>query len=79
MWHIWYFKYVDCDFNVKNNFYQIFRTCYVQISPKNKNTQNDALIKIAKNALYNLAHLIFQIYDFVFNVKNDFYKIFTSF
>ena len=35
-----YFKYTDFDFSVKNDFHEIFTTCYVQISPKIKNAQS---------------------------------------
>ena len=40
IWRIWYFKYGDLHFNVKNNFYEIFATCYAQIIPKIKNAQD---------------------------------------
>ena len=30
----------NLNFNVKNNFYQIFTTCWAQIGPKTKNAQN---------------------------------------
>ena len=33
-------KYVDLDFNVKNNFYEIFPNSYVQIGPKINYAQN---------------------------------------
>ena len=27
IWHIWYFKYANPNFDVKNDFYEIFTTC----------------------------------------------------
>ena len=35
-----YFKYADPDFNVNNNFYEIFTNCQAQTGPKIKNYQN---------------------------------------
>ena len=35
-----YFKYTDLDFNVNNNFYEIFTNCQAQTGPKIKNYQN---------------------------------------
>ena len=40
MWHIWYFEHPYLDFDVKDNFYEIFTTCSVQIDPKIKSSQN---------------------------------------
>ena len=31
---------INCSYNVKNNFYEIFITCYAQIGPKINSTQN---------------------------------------
>ena len=31
---------INCSYNVKNNFYEIFTTCYAQNGPKFKNAQN---------------------------------------
>ena len=56
IWHIWYFKYTDFDFNVKNNFCQIFTTCYVQISPKIKNAQN-----LLKSGTLDISNILISI------------------
>ena len=35
-----YFKYADLNLDFKNDFCEIFTTCYAQISPKIKKAQN---------------------------------------
>ena len=40
IWPNWYLKYIDFDFDVKNDFYEIYTTCKAQIGPKTKGTQN---------------------------------------
>ena len=42
---------INCSYNVKNSFYQIFTTCYAQNSPKIKSPQN----------LLKFGNLIFQV------------------
>ena len=45
-WNIWYFKYADLNFNVKNNFYEIFTSFLAQSVAKIKNGQK--LLKFDK-------------------------------
>ena len=42
---------INCSYNVKNSFYQIFTNCYAQNSPKIKSPQN----------LLKFGNLIFQV------------------
>ena len=57
IWNIWYFKYGDLDFNVKNNFYKIFTTYHaLQVNPKIKNTQN--LLKFGAFDISNIPVLV---------------------
>ena len=46
----------NLNFNVKNNFYQIFTTCWAQIGPKTKNAQN--LLKLRTFDISNIPILI---------------------
>ena len=38
-WNFWYFKYADLNFNVRNNFYEIFTSFLAQSAAKIKNGQ----------------------------------------
>ena len=69
IWHIWYFKYVHLDFNVKNDFYQI---CVLLDPNCSKNEKCSELIEIWLN-------LYFKYADLDLDVKNYFYYIFTTF
>ena len=40
IWHMRYLKHNNFDINAENDFYEIFRNCQSQISPKIKNAQN---------------------------------------
>ena len=53
--------YVDFDFNVKNNFYEMFTTCWPKVVPKLK------MLRI----YWNLAHLIDSDWH-IFLIANEF-------
>ena len=66
IWHIWYFKYADLNFNVKNNFYETFTTCQTQIGPIIKSTEfiefgtfdiSNVLISILMSKMIFMEHL----------------------
>ena len=49
---MWYFEYLDLDFDVKNYFYEILTTCSPQIGPKIENAQN--LLKLGTFDIWNM-------------------------
>ena len=51
-----YFEYLDRDFDIKNDFYQILTTCSAQIGPIIKSTRN--LLKCGKFYISNMPILI---------------------
>ena len=53
IWHIQYFKYANLDFDIKNDFYEIFTTCYTQIGSKIKCAQN--LLKFGTFDISNMS------------------------
>ena len=56
IWHIRYFKYTNFDFNIKNNFYEIFTTCQAQISSKIKSVQS-----LLKFGTFNISKILILI------------------
>ena len=44
IWRIRYFKYTDFEFNIKNDFYEIFTSCQTKLTPRLKLLRNSCLI-----------------------------------
>ena len=64
IWHIWYFKYTNLDFNVKNDF---LSHIYQLLAPNwSQNEKHSEFIEICLNWYFKYASLYFD-------VKNDFY------
>ena len=51
------YQYTNFYFNVKNDFYKIFSTCFAQISPKIKNAQN-----LLKFDTFNISNMPISIF-----------------
>ena len=69
IWHIWYFKYPDLDFDVKNIFINYLPIVKPQTGSKIKSTQN-----LLKFSTYNISNVPISI----LMSKMVFYQIFTN-
>ena len=69
IWHIWYFKYVDLNFNVKNDF--LSNMCQLLSPNWCQNEKCSEFIEIWLN-------LYFKYDDLNLDAENDFYYIFTT-